>query len=179
MKKFVPILLMLALFSGAISGCMSTSDGEQGIEALEAMTDVEYNKWKLYLQLGTKIGANRLLASETVTEGELELVATTLETVRDQSIVPGTTSILTSALDDAGLTNDEVALLVLIVEQELLTRGALEWIDPETGLVALSPRTKDLLTTIADAFRSATLVSDEEAQRGLELEAEFNGQIIS
>jgi hypothetical protein len=96
MKKFVPILLMLALFSGAISGCMSTSDGEQGIEALEAMTDVEYNKWKLYLQLGTKIGANRLLASETVTEGELELVATTLETVRDQSIVPGTTSFPTS-----------------------------------------------------------------------------------
>lgn len=174
-----PAILVLALAGGAISGCMSTGDGEQGIEALESMSDLEYSKWKLYLTLGTKIGANRLLSEGVVTEEELDIAATALETVRDQSVVPGATSIITPALEEAGLTNDAVQLLLLIVEQELMSRGALEWLDPETGLIALSPRTKDLLTTIADALRSATLVTGEEIQQGMQLESEFNGKILA
>lgn len=180
-KKWIaPAVLMLALAGGAISGCVSTGeDGEQGIEALEGMTDLEFNKWKLYLTLGTKIGANRLLAEGVVTAEELDLTATAIETARDQSIVPGATAIITPALEEAGLTNDEVQLLLLIVEQELMSRGALEWLDPETGLVAFSPRTKELLTAVADALRSAALLSGTELEQGKELEAVYGGQIIA
>lgn len=164
-KIIAPVILMLALFGGAISGCVATQDGEQGVEALESMTDLEFNKWKLYVTLGTKIGANRLLAEDVTTETELNLAATALETVRDQSVVPGATSLIVPALQEAGLTNDEVQLLLLIVEQELLQRGALDWIDPNTGVVALSPRTKELLTAVADSLRAATNISEKEMQQ--------------
>lgn len=178
-KKWIaPAVIVLALAGGAISGCLSTGDGEQGIEALESMTDLEFNKLTLYVTLGTKIAANRALAEGAVTEEELDLAATALETVRDSSVVPGATSIITPALEEAGLTNDEVQLLLLIVEQELLSRGALEWLDPATGLVAFSPRTKSLLTSVADSLRAAALLTEEEAQQGIELEAELGGQII-
>lgn len=174
-----PVLLVLAL-AGGVSGCASTGEsGEQGVEALEGMTDLEFSKWKLYVTLGTKIGANRLLAEEVVSEAELSLAATVLETVRDQSVVPGSTALITPALVEAGLTGEEVQLLLLIVEQELLARGALEWLDPETGLVALSPRTKELLTAVADSLRSATLLSGEEMQQGKELEAIYGCQLVA
>lgn len=179
-KKWIaPAVLVLALAGGAISGCMTTSDGEQGIEALEGMTDLEFNKWKLYITLGTKIGANRLLAEEAVTAEELEIAATALETVCDQSVVPGATQIITPALEEAGLTNDEVQLLLLIVEQELLSRGALEWIDPETGLVALSPRTKELLTAVSDSLRSAAALSEQEVEQGMQAEDAVGGTLVS
>lgn len=156
-KWLTSAMLVLVLAGGSISGCTSTNgSGEQSIEALEAMTDLEFNKWKLYVQLGVKIGANRLLAEEIATESELELAATVLETLRDQTIIPGTTSAISGALESAGLTNDEVQLLLLIVEQELVSRGALDWISPETGTIALSPRTKELLTVLAEALRTAT-----------------------
>jgi hypothetical protein len=172
-----PAILALALMGGAISGCVSTGDGH-GVQAIEQMSELDFSKWKLYLTLGTKIGANRLLAEGAVTAEELEIAATALETLRDQTVVPGATSLIQPALREAGLTNDEVELLLLIVEQELLSRGALEWVNPETGLFELSPRTKDLLTVVAGALRSATSVTSEEVESGQQLEAEFQGQII-
>lgn len=179
-KKWIaPAVLVLALAGGSISGCMTTNDGEQGIEALEGMTDLEFNKWKLYVSLGTKIGANRLLAEGLVTEEELDIAATAIETARDQSVVPGSTAIITPALQEAGLTNDEVQLLLLIVEQELMSRGALDWIDPETGLVAFSPRTKELLTAVADALRAAETITDNEVEKGRLIEVEVGGTFVT
>lgn len=159
------MILVAMLGGGTISGCLTTGDGEQSIEAIEAMTDQEYNKWKLYWSLGVKIGANRLITENVLKIEEVELIAVTLETVRDQSVVPGATSIIQPALEDAGLTNDEVQLLFLVVEQELLARGALSWIDPDTGLVALSPRTKELLTLLADNIRSVTTQIEERPSK--------------
>lgn len=178
-KWMLSAVLALVVAGGAISGCVTTPDGEQGVEAIESMSELDFNKWKLYVTLGTKIGANRLLAEGLVNEQELELTAAVLETVRDQSIVTGATSLLIPALEEAGLNNDEIELLLIIVEQELLSRGALEWVDPETGIVSLSPRTKELLTTVASSLRSAVLLTEDEEEQGLRLEAEFNGQIIS
>lgn len=169
-----PIIAVACL--GAVS-CTSTENGKS-IQGLEEMTDVDFNKWKLYLQLGTQIGANRLLKSGAVSESDLEIAATALETLRDQDVVPGVESGITTALEDAGLTNEEVKLLLLIVEQELLARGALDWINPDTQMVELSPRTQDLLTLIAKSLRDAANVTSQNLIIGEELEAEFNGKLL-
>jgi len=176
-KLIAPVMLALMLGVGAISGCIGTEEG-QSIEALEEMTDLEYSRWKLYLQLGVKIGANRLLEEQLVTADDLELAAVALETLRDQDFMPGTQSLIRDALADAGMTSDEIAFLLVIVEQELIARGALDWINPETNVVELSPRTEELLTVIANSLRSAMAVSSTEMRQGEELETEFNGKIL-
>lgn len=162
MNKFLASLLLVAC--PVVISC-STTNGQHGSPAIEQMSEVEYNKWKLYIQLGVKIGANRLLQEQVVSEDTLNATATVLETVRDQTVVPGANAFLTNALKDSGLNNDEVQLLLLVVEQELIERGALDWIDPNTGLVALSPRTKDVLTLVADALRSALIVTENEMRQ--------------
>lgn len=178
MKKLTSFMLAISLAGGVLPGCISSQDGQKAIEALENMSDLDFNKWKLYVSLGSKIGANRLLAEGLASENDLKLAATALETVRDQSVVPGTSHFIENALADIGLTNDEVKLLLIIVEQELASRGALEWIDPETGLFALSPRTKELLTAVADSLRAAANVSNEEVEQGQKLEAAFKGNLV-
>ncbi len=176
-KKWIgAAVLALALgVGGALSGCTMLGTGEGGVQAIEEMSELEWSRWKLYIQLGTKIGANRLLAEDLVSEDDLAIAATVLDTLRDQTVVPGATSLIAPALVEAGLTNDEVQLLLLIVEQELLSRGALEWLDPDTGLLALSPRTKELLTLVADALRSASAVSQTELSQGADMDADFSG----
>ena len=179
MKKWItPLALVAVLGAASLSGCVST-DGGKGVQALEQMSELDYNKWKLYIQLGVKIGANRLLEEGTVTAGQLEIAATALETVRDQTGIPGTKSFVKDALADAGLNNDEIELLLVIVEQELIARGALDWINPETGVIEWSPRTKDLLTLVAGSLRSAATVTEQEKSQGTQLEAEFKGNIVS
>lgn len=176
-KKWItPLALIAVMGAASISGC--ATDGPKGIQALEQMSELDFNKWKLYIQLGVKIGANRLLAEGTVTTQDLEIAAGAIETVRDQTGVPGTKSFIQVALKDSGLTNDEVELLLVIVEQELLARGALDWINPETGVIEWSPRTKDILTLVADSLRSATIVTEQEVRQGDSLEAEFKGKIL-
>lgn len=155
-------LLVLALAGSMVgSGCAITPDGEQGIVSIENMSELEYNNWVMYVQLGVKIPARRLLESGEITEDELELIASTLESVRDQTIVPGTTSILTPAFEDVGLNSDEIQLVVMIIENELLKRGALDWIDPDTGNIALSPRSRGLMTAVIDSLRSISLTEQE------------------
>ena len=66
----------------------------------------------------------------------------------------------------------------MIVEQELISRGALDWINPETGLIEWSPRTKEMLTIVANALRSAATVTNDEVEQGKQLEAQFNGKIL-
>ena len=180
MKKWIaPLALIAVLGAASLSGCAST-DGGKGVQALEQMSELDYNKWKLYIQLGVKIGANRLLQEGTVSVQDLSIAATAIETVRDQTGVPGTKSFIQDALKDAGLTNDEVELLLVIVEQELLARGALDWLNPETGVVEWSPRTKDLLTLVAGSLRTATTAPQaDEVRQGQQLEQQFNGKLIS
>lgn len=174
------LLLVVLLLCGAAAigtqACVTTGDG-QGVEALEAMSETEFAKWKLYIQLGVKIGANRLLEEGVVSADELEIAATAIETVRDQNLQPGATSFIQDALKDNGLTNDEVEFVLLVVEQEILARSGLEF-NPDTGLVTLTLRTKDVLTVVAEALRSATLVTDEEQEAGLRLEREFQSGMI-
>lgn len=168
-KKWIaPAVLVLALAGGAISGCITTDNG-QGIEVIENMSEKQYNKWRLYLQLSAKIGANRALSEGVVTEEDLGLIAEAIRQAANDPVVPGASSILLPILEDFGLSQDEAGLILLIVEQELLSRGALEWVDPETGTIGFSPRTKELLNTIADAIDSAAVLSEEEIQTGAEL----------
>ena len=178
-KKWIgPMIIALALAGGGISGCLTTGDGSQGIEVIEGMTDAQFTNWKLYIQLGIKVGTNRMVQEGMVTQEDLNLAALTLEAVRDQPITPGATAIIAPALEEAGLTGPEVELLVAILEQELLSRGALDWIDPETGLIAFSPRTKELLTAVAAGLRSTDELTDSELEEGKALEAEYNGKLI-
>ena len=152
--KLRNFILVLALFCGTVStSCVTGRDG-QGIETLEQMTDVEFSQFQSYTRLSVKIGGNRLLEENLVTKAELEIAAFAIETLRDQTIDPGVSHFINEALAKAGLTNDEIELLLLIVQQELESRGAFKWLNPTTGVIELSLRTKQLLTTVSTALRS-------------------------
>ena len=177
MKKVLLISAICATLMLASLSC-KTSDGQGGLQTIEQMAETDFNQWKLYIQLGVKIGANRLLQEEVVSREELATAATAIEAVRDQAIIPGATSFIIPALEKAGLTNDEIVLLLLVVEEELKERGALAWIDPLTGTIALSPRTKDLLTIVANALRP-TVVFASEVQEAQMLEKQFGCKLVN
>lgn len=161
-------VVLLALAGGAVSGCLTTGDGT--VQGIEEMTELEYAKWQLYVTLGVKIGSARLLAEGAITVAELELAATAIELIIQTPLESGTTSLILPALQSVGLTSDEVQLLLLIAEQELLARGALEGLtDPVSGIVELSPRAQELLQRVADSLRGAVAATcDEEAMLGEE-----------
>jgi hypothetical protein len=175
-----PAILAAILLGGAsISGCVSTSTG-QGIEAIETMTDADYQRFVLYLQLGIKISANRALAEELVTVEDLELAAEALVLIRDGSVVSvAGEGLIAAGLTEVGLTNDEIFLLLEILELELQQRGGLDLTDPVTGQIMLTSRTEDLLTIIADTLLESTQpVTEQEIEEGMTLQEEFNGQLI-
>jgi hypothetical protein len=167
-RLLLATMALLVLAGGTISGsgCSAVGpNGQQGVETLEQMTDTEFARWKLYITLGVKIGANRLLAEDIVTEEELDLAASVLESVRDQSITPGATALIGPALEDSGLSNDEIQILLMGVEDALRSQGAFDWLDPETGIVALSPRSKELLTGVIESLRAAERLTEDEVQQ--------------
>jgi hypothetical protein len=164
MRKSLLIVLAAGLLCmPVISGCATTGD-DQGIELIEDMSEAEYAKWQLYVSLGTKIGASRLLEEGIVTATELELAADVIDALQDSVVSAGATSFIVPALQKAGLTSDEIQFVLLVAEQELLSRGALAGVvDPLTGTVSLSPRTKEMLHIIAESLRSAVKPTEEQS----------------
>jgi hypothetical protein len=178
-KVFAHLMCIAVLFAGIpVTSCTTTQDGEQSIESLEQMSELDYNRWKLYIQLGVKIGANRLLEEGVVDEATLDVMADVVENVATKPIQAGATSIIKEVLEDEleklGLNNDEAVFVLLVAEQELLARGVLDGVlDPETGNTVLSPRAKEMLGIVAGSLRAAGNVSAEEAVQAMELNANF------
>lgn len=170
-KIFAALVCVLTVI-----GCMSTN-GQGAIKPLEQMSDVEYTHWKLYIELGVKIGAHRLLTEKIVTQNQLVMVATVVDSVVTTPLEAGATSLLIPALQKAGFNNDEATLVIMVVDQELMSRGALKWVDPATGLVSLSPRTKEVLGLVSSALRTAGNVSEDEHAKAVSMGADF-GQVM-
>lgn len=175
-KAIATLGIVGVLAVGAISGAgCTTLGGGQGVEALEQMSQLEYDNWKLYISLGVKIGARRLLDEGIVSASDLATAASVVENVSTKPILPGATSLLEGPLTEAGFTNDEAKLVLLIVERELLSRNGLTGVlDPETGLVNLAPRTKEVLQLVATSLRGATEVTPAEFERAAEMNADFS-----
>lgn len=174
------VVLGVGFATGSLSGCVSTGSG-QGIVALESMSEQDFSKWRLYISLSTKIAASRLIANNLVSADDVNKAVSALTLLRDQPIVEGATSFIKPVLEQVGLAGSEIELLLLVVEQELLSRGALDYIDPQTGLVSLSPRTKDVLTVVVNSLTAAateTAPPATEVKKATELETEFGGKII-
>lgn len=169
-KQIFAILGILSVI--AIGSCIACQSNGS-IKPLEEMTELEYSKWKLYIQLGVKIGANRLLKEQVVTTGELGTAAAVIDGIKGEPVTGGIKSLIMPALAKAGFQNDEVEFVLLIAEQELLARGALDWINPETNVLELSPRTVEVLGIISASLRSASVVTEEEASSAAELNANF------
>ena len=166
MKKYLNVILALGLVAlpvipVALSGCVSTAGGEQGLETLENMSEADYQRLKLYSSLGVKIAANRLVSEGVVSAEELGLAADVLAGVKSTPAQGGAEALLQKLLADAGLTNVEVESLVQIVVFELQARGVFDVLGDD-GLVQLTPRTEDFIDTLLDAVRSAASVSQEE-----------------
>lgn len=168
--SFAALMLCLALSSG-FAACSTT--GGNGVKPLEQMTELEYSKWKLYIQLGVKIGANRLLQEGVVTHDQLGIAAAAIDGIKGEPVADGAKSLIVPALRKAGFSNDEVEFILLIAEQELLARGALDWLNPQTNVFELSPRTKEVLTLVADALRTAGVVTPTEKAQAAEMKADF------
>lgn len=173
MKNVILIVataLMLSMAS--MTACTSTGNGN-GVKPLEQMTELEYSKWRLYIQLGVKIGASRLLLEEVVTREQLDLAASAIEAIKGEPLQDGAQSLLMSALRNVGFNNDEVEFVLLVAEQELIARGALNWINPVTNALELSPRTLEMLTIIADSLRMAGNVTATERANADAIGANF------
>lgn len=170
-NKFAVLMLCLCLAGGfvASSGCTTTN----GVKPLEEMTELEYSKWKLYIQLGVKIGANRLLQEGIVTQDQLGVAAAAIDGIQGEPVAGGVKSLIVPALRKAGFANDEVEFILLVAEQELLARGALDWLNPETNVLELSPRTKEVLAIVANALRTAGVVTPAEQNQASEMKADF------
>lgn len=152
MKKFLAILCT-ALFM-ILPACSTLADGTHGVKPLELMTDMEFNKWKLYIELTTRVGATRLMEQGAISPAELTMAANAIDNIKNQPVDAAAGALIVPALQNAGFTNDEAMLVLLIVEQELLARGALRWINPDTGQLDLSPRTEEVLHVVATALLS-------------------------
>lgn len=175
MKKMVLVLVAACMLSVAsMTACISSGNGN-GIKPLEQMTELEYSKWKLYIQLGVKIGANRLLEEGTITKEQLNVAAGAIEAIAGQPVEAGAKSLIIPALEKAGFKGDEVEFVLLVAEQELLARGALNyWTNPANGVLELSPRTQDMLSVIANALRSAGTVTQTERAQSDAMRADFS-----
>lgn len=172
MKRLILMIPLLLATTFNVTSCAN-------IQPLEQMNELEYENWKVYIQLGVKVAANRLLQEGTISESELVTMADVIDTVTTSTVLPGATSILSSAIEQAGLTSDEARLLVAIVERELLARGALDWVDPATGTASLSPRTKEILGIVSVSLRSAKAVTPTENAQAQVLEAQFRGNLVT
>jgi hypothetical protein len=140
------------------------------LPAIEDMTDSQFADLKLTVQLLAKIGAHRLLVEGVTTPAELQQYASVIEEVRDAEVQLEAQALLKDAADLAGLTNDEVTLILVLIENKLLKHsGLVAWLNSETGLYEWSPRSQELLTTVADALKTATNVTPEEASKATEM----------
>jgi len=165
-KKWITLaVLVAALALPASSGCVAT-DGGKGVQAIEQMDDLEFGRLQVYITLGSKIAANRLLEEGVVSVEDLDAVALALDLVVEDTLLGDATSLFGPALEQAGLTNDEAMFILLILENELLARGVLDYVDPITGALALSPRTETLLEAVASSIRSATTLTPAEIEQG-------------
>jgi hypothetical protein len=161
-KNILLLPLIAVMLIGGTLSCQS-SGGQPAIKPLEQMDDVTYSHWKLYIQLTVKIAAHRLLTERVVTQDQLNLVAGVVDAVTTSPIQAGATSLLGPALAKAGFTSDEVTLAVMIADQELVARGALKNVDPTTGMIQLSARTKEVLGLVSSALRTANITADPNA----------------
>lgn len=181
----MPAVLVAALGIGvattALSGCASTGGG-QGIVLLENMSEPQFNKWRLYIGLSTKVIASRLVDERLVSQEELALAARALELVRDGSVPPdlSTSSLLRPALEQVGLKDSEIELALLVIEQEILQRGVVPFLDPATGLYTLSPRTKTILGEMINSLNAAAVspATSAESEQVVELQSELSGRLF-
>jgi hypothetical protein len=178
-KLIVPAVLALVLGLGvaisSLSGCVSTGSG-QGIELIENMSEASFLKWRLYISLTTKVVASRLADEGLVSREELGLAAQALKLVRDGEVPPDLSvgSLLKPALEKVGLKDSEIELALLVIEQELLQRVPLI-VDPGTGLVQLSDRTKSVLSEMANSLEAAAVqpATPAESKQAAQLQAEL------
>jgi hypothetical protein len=172
-NTFAVLMLCLCLAGGIVASSGCTTTNGNGVKPLEQMTELEYSKWKLYIQLGVKIGANRLLEEGVVNHEQLEIAAAAIDGIKGEPVAGGAKSLIVPALRKAGFSNDEVEFVLLVAEQELLARGALEWLNPQTNVFELSPRTQEILTIIAASLRTAGTVTPEEKTQASGMKADF------
>lgn len=181
-RQFVtPAIIAVMLLGGAsISGCVTTDEG-QGIESIEAMTEADYQRFMLYLELGVKIAASRALEEGVVTEQELRDTSDALLLITHADTLPvAGGGIFATALKELGVSNDEVLLILDIVKLELQQRGGMDFVDPVTGEIDLTPRTELLLLMLAETLVAVTIEepTEEELEQGKMLQQEFNGMMI-
>jgi len=175
-KKMIAMLVLVgALLVGSSIACISSGNGS-GVKPLEQMTELEYSKWKLYIQLGVKISANRLLEEGVVTHDQLNIAAGVIDGIKGEPVTGGAKSLIVPALRKAGFHNDEIEFILVVAEQELIARGALDWLNPETNIIELSPRSKEMLTVVADALRTAGVVTEQEKAQSSQMKADFSRQ---
>src|SRR5690348_7731283 len=108
MKKLIALMMCLCLF-GSFVACSTT--GGNSVKPLEQLTELEYSKWKLYIQLGVKIGAHRLLQEGVVNTDQLNVAAGVIDGIQGEPITGGAKSFIIPALHKAGFNNDEVEFI--------------------------------------------------------------------
>ncbi len=94
-KYWIALGIASVITIGALTGCVGTPDGGQGIEYIEEMDDLRFEEFKLFLQLGVQIGARNLVAEGVVTQVDLDLAASALDIVCNEPVVDTARGVLT------------------------------------------------------------------------------------
>lgn len=161
MRKFLLALSLMLPLCGGIQSCILTPDGG-GFETIENMTEVQFNRWILGLQLTTLLSARTAINNNWTTQEDLNVAASVIDAIKDQPIILVTEQAFREYLMSIGLTNMEATAIVMLIRNELVNAGILSFMDETTGQLLLTPRTEQILTLLADALRNATVIQQTQ-----------------
>lgn len=172
MKKLLVILgllLPVAILPAISGGCTTTPEGQQGIQGIEEMSDVDFNRLKLYSSLGVKIAASTLVAEGEVDPNDLDTAADVLEDIKVTPVLGSAELLIQTLLAelDTPLTDESVEALLEIAVFELQAQGILDSLNPD-GTLNLTPRTNELIDVLVDALRAAADTPVEELRAEME-----------
>lgn len=146
---------LLAILLAVLASCSSLGQ-------LESLPPDEFEALQARTSLVTRVVAHRA----EIPQERLDTVADALSIVAADPLALAGPNVITRALQDAGLTDQEAMLAVMLVEDFL--RARFSW---GTTTSPLGPNARALLLTVAAALRAPIVTPDEE-QKGDELLSE-------
>lgn len=139
----IALACLVALAASGFSGC-----GSRG--QLEQITPEEFEVVQDRTDILTRVIAARALAEGKIKPELLTTVADALAIVAADPLALGGPNVLTRALEDAGLTDAEAMLALMLVEDFL--RAKFSW---GATTSPLGPNARALVLTVANSIRAA------------------------
>lgn len=151
-RKSIVALFLVSVLAGILfasfAGCGAPGASPTTPEQLEALDDPGYQRFESRLVDRVSVGLGIALERGAIDQDDQLLIAGLLESIANGRIEPVPGGPISAVLEDAGLTDNEVRGVFLLVEDALAAAGV------DFGL-GIGPRTRQLLLALGDAVVSA------------------------